>query len=156
VGREILEIAIILVSWILLISNLGQVLRMFKDHKIVKLLKIPTVFITTIILTAPEMVIATIDKVAWVANKRKLLYLDRIVLSVLIMTSITWWNNKTIYNNTSINKIKWEWVIIVWGEIPFTLVIINFKNKVESSITNQWVEDKNRYMADLLNKCISK
>jgi len=62
---------------------------MFKDHRIVNLLKIPTVFITTIILTAPEMVIVTIDKVALVANKQKLLYLDRIVLSVLIMTSIT-------------------------------------------------------------------
>lgn len=62
---------------------------MFKDHRIVNLLKILTVFITTIILTAPEMVIVTIDKVAWAVNKQKLLYLDRIALLVLIMTNIT-------------------------------------------------------------------
>jgi len=87
--RETLDNPIILVSWTSPISNLGQVLRMFKDHRIVNLLKILTVFITTIILTAPEMVIATIDKVAWAVNKQKLLYLDRIVLLVLIMTNIT-------------------------------------------------------------------
>ena len=62
---------------------------MFKDHRIVNLLKILTVFITTIILTAPEMVIVTIDKVAWSVNKQKLQYLDRIALLVLIMTNIT-------------------------------------------------------------------
>ena len=62
---------------------------MFKDHRIVNLLKILTVFITTIILTAPEMVIVTIDKVAWAVNKQKLQYLDRIALLVLIMTNIT-------------------------------------------------------------------
>jgi len=62
---------------------------MFKDHRIVNLLKILTVFITTIILTAPEMVIVTIDKVAWAVNKLKLLFLDRIALLVLIMTNIT-------------------------------------------------------------------
>lgn len=53
---------------------------MFRDHRIVNRLKILIVFITTIILTAPEMVIVTIDKVAWVVNKPKLLYLDKIVL----------------------------------------------------------------------------
>ena len=87
-GQETLDNPITLVSWTSQISNLGQVLRMFKDHRIVNLLKILTVFITTIILTAPEMVIVTIDKVAWAVNKQKLQYLDRIALLVLIMTNI--------------------------------------------------------------------
>ena len=62
---------------------------MFRVGRIIKLLKILIVYITTIILTAPEMVIVTIGKVAWVVNNQKLLYLDRTVLLVLIMTSIT-------------------------------------------------------------------
>ena len=62
---------------------------MFRVGRIIKLLKILIVYITTIILTAPAMVIVTIGKVAWVVNNQKLLYLDRTVLLVLIMTSIT-------------------------------------------------------------------
>jgi hypothetical protein len=62
---------------------------MFKGRRIVNHLKILIVFITTTILTAQEMVIVTIDKAVWVVNKQKLLFLDRIVLLVHIMTNIT-------------------------------------------------------------------
>jgi hypothetical protein len=63
---------------------------MFKDHRIVNnLLKIPIVFTTIIIPMAPEMVIVIIVRVAWVVNKLRLQFLDRIVQLVLIMTNIT-------------------------------------------------------------------
>ena len=81
---------LILVSWTSPTYNLDQVLRMFKDHRIVNnLLKIPIVFTTIIIPTAPEMVIVIIVRVAWVVNKLRLQFLDRIVQLVLIMTNIT-------------------------------------------------------------------
>ena len=88
--REILELhRMHLEIWILLISNLGLVQRMFKGRRIVNHLKILIVFITTTILTAQEMVIVTTDKAVWVVNKQKLLFLDRIVLLEHIMTNIT-------------------------------------------------------------------
>ena len=89
--QEILELLprMLWEIWILLISNLGLVRRMFKGRRIVNRPKILIVFITTTILTAQEMVTVTTDKAAWVVNKQKLLFLDRIVLLEHTMTNIT-------------------------------------------------------------------
>ena len=42
---------------------------------------------------------------------------------------------------TTISSITWEWEITVSEETHSMLVIINFKNKVESLIINQWEEE---------------
>ena len=87
--QETLEIKV-LVSWTSPTSNPDQVLRMFKDHRIVNnLLKIPIVFTTTITPTAPEMDIVITVRAVWAVNKLRLQSLDRIALLVLTMTNIT-------------------------------------------------------------------
>ena len=131
---------------------------MFKDHRIVNRhhLKIPTVFTTTLTLTALALVTVTTASPAWVANRRKHLFSAKTARLEPTMTNTTLWNNnKTIYKIILINKL--EWVIIVWEGILFMFLIINFKSRVENLTINPWEEGKESlYMLDLLNKCTNK